>query len=152
LRVGAGELGPKEGIILFSFVRLRVCCRPFQALYRRGIVRVGPSRSCAPRNFRCLDDRQHDAAALLCAFDLIELDGRDLRPASLEERKHVLANALYRERDSIIFNQSYDGDGAIIFKQACAMGCEGIVSKRLGYPYPAASITGSRSRTRPRRR
>jgi bifunctional non-homologous end joining protein LigD len=76
----------------------------------------------------------------LCAFDLIELDGRDLRPASLEERKHVLANALYRERDSIIFNQSYDGDGAIIFKQACAMGCEGIVSKRLGYPYRSSRV------------
>jgi hypothetical protein len=33
LRVGAGELGPKEGIILFSVARLRVCCHPFQALY-----------------------------------------------------------------------------------------------------------------------
>ena len=42
---------------------------------------------------------------------------------------------LYRERDGIVFNQHYDGDGAIIFKQACALGCEGIVSKRLGSPY-----------------
>src|SRR5262245_33468091 len=56
LRVGAGELGPKEDIILFSVARLRVCCHPFQALYPRGIVRVGPSRPCAPRNFRRLDD------------------------------------------------------------------------------------------------
>ena len=79
--------------------------------------------------------RQHDAAAILCAFDLIELDGKDLRRKPLEERKHSLANVLYRERDGIVFNQHYDGDGAIIFKEACALGCEGIASKRLGSPY-----------------
>ena len=79
--------------------------------------------------------RQHDRAAILCAFDLIELDGKDLRRKALEERKHTLANVLYRERDGLVFNQHYDGDGAIIFKQACSLGCEGIVSKRLGSPY-----------------
>lgn len=56
-------------------------------------------------------------------------------PAPIEERKHALANVLYRERDGIIFNQHYDGDGAIIFKQACSLGCEDIVSKQLGSPY-----------------
>jgi bifunctional non-homologous end joining protein LigD len=85
--------------------------------------------------FELLRYRQHDAAAILCAFDLIELDGKDMRRAALEERKHSLANVLYRERDGIVFNQHYDGDGAIIFKQACSLGCEGIVSKRLGSPY-----------------
>jgi hypothetical protein len=30
----------------------------------------------------------------------------------------------------------YTADGAIIFKHACALGCEGIVSKRLGSSYP----------------
>ena len=63
------------------------------------------------------------------------MDGKDLRRKPLEERKHSLANVLYRERDGIVFNQHYDGDGAIIFKGACALGCEGIVSKRLGSPY-----------------
>jgi bifunctional non-homologous end joining protein LigD len=46
-----------------------------------------------------------------------------------------MADLLFRERDGISFNDHYDGDGAIIFKQACALGCEGIVSKRLGSPY-----------------
>jgi bifunctional non-homologous end joining protein LigD len=85
--------------------------------------------------FEPLRYRQHDRAAVLCAFDLIELDGKDLRKQSIEERKHVLANVLYWKRDGIIFNQHYDGDSAIIFKLACALGCEGIVSKRLGSPY-----------------
>jgi bifunctional non-homologous end joining protein LigD len=51
--------------------------------------------------FDLLRYRQHDAAAILCAFDLIELDGKDLRSRALEERKHSLANMFYRERDGI---------------------------------------------------
>jgi bifunctional non-homologous end joining protein LigD len=57
------------------------------------------------------------------------------RSAPIEQRKHALADVLQRERDGIIFNVHYDCDGATIFKHACALGCEGIVSKRLGSPY-----------------
>jgi ATP-dependent DNA ligase len=46
-----------------------------------------------------------------------------------------LAEVLSRKRDGIAFNKHFDGDGAIIFKHACTLGCEGIVSKRLGSPY-----------------
>jgi ATP-dependent DNA ligase len=46
-----------------------------------------------------------------------------------------LANLLYRERDSIVFNTHYDRGGLMVFKQACALGCEGIVSKGRGSPY-----------------
>jgi ATP-dependent DNA ligase len=46
-----------------------------------------------------------------------------------------LAEILHPERKAIVFNVHYDGDGATIFKHACALGCEGIVSKRLGSPY-----------------
>lgn len=38
-------------------------------------------------------------------------------------------------RAGIAFNEHYTGDGAIIFRHACALGCEGIVSKRLGSSY-----------------
>jgi hypothetical protein len=37
------------------------------------------------------------------------------------------------ERDGVIFNQRYDGD--IVYQQACKLGCEGIVSKRLDSTY-----------------
>jgi hypothetical protein len=50
---------------------------------------------------------------------LIELDGKNLRKEPIEKRKHALANVLCREHDGVIFNQHYDGDGAIIYKQAC---------------------------------
>jgi bifunctional non-homologous end joining protein LigD len=74
---------------------------------------------------------RHDAAAVLCAFDLLELDGEDLRRTSIEEHKRILAKLLSHAHEGIAFNEHYTGDGAIIFKHACALGCEGIVSKRL---------------------
>ena len=42
---------------------------------------------------------------------------------------------LRRKHPGIAFNQFFDVEGAIVFKNACALGCEGIVSKRLGSPY-----------------
>jgi bifunctional non-homologous end joining protein LigD len=79
--------------------------------------------------------RQYDRAAVLCAFDLIELDGNDLRRAPIEHRKSALAEVLDQKRDGITLNAHYEGDGRVIFKHACKLGCEGIVSKRLGSPY-----------------
>jgi hypothetical protein len=78
---------------------------------------------------------RHDAAAVLCAFDLLELDGEDLRRTPIEERKRILVELLSHPHEGIAFNEHYTGDGAIIFKHACALGCEGIVSKRLGSSY-----------------
>jgi bifunctional non-homologous end joining protein LigD len=76
---------------------------------------------------------RHDA--VLCAFDLLELDGEDLRRTPIEERKRILAKLLSHPHEGIAFNGHYTGDEAIIFKHARALGCEGIVSKRLGSPY-----------------
>ena len=75
------------------------------------------------------------ASAVHCAFDLLELDGKDPRREPIEARKQALANLLRGAHSSITLNEHYDDDGAIIYKHACALGCEGIVSKRLGSPY-----------------
>jgi bifunctional non-homologous end joining protein LigD len=74
------------------------------------------------------------------AFDLIELDGEDLRWARLEDRKHTLADLFRVIGDGVAFNKHFDGDGAIIFKHACALGWEGIVSKRLGSAYRSGRV------------
>ena len=84
--------------------------------------------------------RLRDHAAVLCAFDLIELDGQDLRWARLEDRKHALADLLRGMEDGIAFNKHFDADGAIVFTHACVLGCEGIVSKRLGSPYRSGRV------------
>jgi bifunctional non-homologous end joining protein LigD len=90
--------------------------------------------------FEPLRYRTHDHAALLCAFDLLELDGADLRSQPLEQRKATLADPLCDIGDGIAFNRHFAGDGAMIFKHACALGCEGIVSKRLGSTYRAGRV------------
>jgi bifunctional non-homologous end joining protein LigD len=77
----------------------------------------------------------HGRDAVLCAFDLIELDGEDLRRASIEWRKERLLRLVRDQHPGIVFNAHYAVDGGIVFKNACALGCEGIVSKRLGSPY-----------------
>jgi bifunctional non-homologous end joining protein LigD len=81
--------------------------------------------------------RRHGAlaSAILCAFDLLELDGRDLRRELIEERKRLLSKLLKGQQTSIVFNEVYEEDGAIVYREACKLGCEGIVSKRLGSPY-----------------
>jgi ATP-dependent DNA ligase len=45
---------------------------------------------------------------VLCAFDLIELDGRDLRGAPLEDRKNALSELLPRESAGIALNRHYE--------------------------------------------
>jgi bifunctional non-homologous end joining protein LigD len=68
---------------------------------------------------------------------LLELDGKDLRRRPIEERKGLLAKLL-RDSDSdlsIILNEHYEEDGETVFREACRLGCEGIVSKRLGSTY-----------------
>jgi bifunctional non-homologous end joining protein LigD len=75
------------------------------------------------------------ASAVLCAFDLLELDGKDLRRKPIEYRKSALNQLLRGAQSGIVFNQHYKARGETIFRLACQLGCEGIVSKRLGSPY-----------------
>jgi bifunctional non-homologous end joining protein LigD len=76
-------------------------------------------------------------AASLCAFDVIEIGGRDLRRVAIEDRKFVLKKMLRRSHPGIAVNRHFDVEGSIVFHHACKLGCEGIVSKRLGSWYRA---------------
>ena len=71
----------------------------------------------------------------LYAFDLIELNGDDLRRDPLVVRKATLASVLAKTAHGIRFNEHIEGDGPTVFAHACKMGLEGIVSKRKGSPY-----------------
>jgi bifunctional non-homologous end joining protein LigD len=71
---------------------------------------------------------------------VIELDGENLRRTPIEQRKRALANLLSREHEGIALNRHYDGNGAMIFKHACALGWEGIVSKWLGSTYRSGRV------------
>ena len=73
---------------------------------------------------------------LLYAFDLLELDGTDLRREPLEVRKATLASILRKSHHGLRLNEHLAHDcGQTVFQQACQLGCEGIVSKRVGSRY-----------------
>jgi bifunctional non-homologous end joining protein LigD len=80
--------------------------------------------------------RRHDASVFLYAFDLVELDGDDLRREPLAVRKATLASLLRRATPGLQFNEHMDHeDGPLVFAHACKLGVEGIVSKRRDSPY-----------------
>jgi len=64
--------------------------------------------------FDLLRYRQHDHAATLCAFDLLELDGADVRSRPIEERKQHLAWVLRQTHPGIAIDATYAGDGAVV--------------------------------------
>jgi ATP-dependent DNA ligase len=74
-------------------------------------------------------------SAVLCVFDLLELDGEDLRRSPIEMRKAGLVQLLRKPSSSIALNEHFVGDRDIVYRQARKLGCEGIVSKRLGSPH-----------------
>jgi bifunctional non-homologous end joining protein LigD len=70
---------------------------------------------------------------LLVAFDLLRLDGRDIRENRLEDRRQALKRLVARVE--VLFSESIAGEGALVFAKACELGLEGIVSKRAGSLY-----------------
>jgi bifunctional non-homologous end joining protein LigD len=86
-------------------------------------------------SFNRIRYRRHDASVFLYAFDLIGLNGDDLRRDPLEVRKATLASTLPKAGPGIRFNEHIEGDGPTVFAHACKMGLEGIVSKRKGSAY-----------------
>jgi bifunctional non-homologous end joining protein LigD len=77
------------------------------------------------------------------AFDLLHLDGHNLRGLPLENRKEILKKVLGRAADSPLqLSEAIDGDGPIVYQKACALGAEGIVSK-----LASANYTSGRTNT-----
>jgi bifunctional non-homologous end joining protein LigD len=87
---------------------------------------------------------RHDGSRELAyiAFDIIHLDGRDLRPLPLQERKAILARLLSRlpARSPVQFSGHFSGQGAEFFALACKRHLEGIVSKRADAPYRSGRV------------
>jgi bifunctional non-homologous end joining protein LigD len=84
--------------------------------------------------------RQKDMMLLIVHLEgLATVDGQDVRPEPLEKRRKRLSKLLSRSnktmRDGIQVGEAITGDGAAIFRHACWMDLEGIVSKRIGSRY-----------------
>ncbi|MGL3104788.1 DNA ligase D [Bradyrhizobium sp. BR 1432] len=69
------------------------------------------------------------------AFDLLYLDGYDLRPVAYEDRKRLLQGLLKHAPETFLYVESLEADGDQIFQNGCKLGLEGVIAKRLGQPY-----------------
>ncbi len=88
-------------------------------------------------SFQALQRRSSAGAAPLVyfAFDLLHLDGWDLRQVGIEGRKEVLRRLLQGAPPALRFSDHVRGQGPTFFEKARQAGLEGVVSKRAGAPY-----------------
>jgi bifunctional non-homologous end joining protein LigD len=85
-------------------------------------------------DFQALMTKRGGAEASLIAFDLLRVEGVDLRLRPLEARRETLM-WLVDGVSGIVFSEALAAEGAVVFAKACERGLEGIVSKREGSFY-----------------
>jgi hypothetical protein len=69
------------------------------------------------------------------AFDLLYLDGYDLREVPFVGRKDLLKRLLSEAPETFVYVDDIEADGEEIFANACKMGLEGLVAKQADSPY-----------------
>jgi ATP-dependent DNA ligase len=121
------DLTDRFPLIVEALVRLR----------SRSCIVDGEAVCCDEDGRPCFDRihyRRYDASVFLYAFDLIELNGDDLRLEPFEIRKGTLASMLVKAGSGLRLNEHLEHQDGV-FRHACKLGLEGIVSKRKGSPY-----------------
>ena len=97
-------------------------------------------------DFNGLHSRRHDHEVEFYAFDMLVSDGEDLRKLPLSMRKTNLHQLLARRVDGIHLAPFEQGEiGPDLFRHACLMGLEGLVSKHRDSSY-AAPAAGSKTK------
>jgi bifunctional non-homologous end joining protein LigD len=75
-------------------------------------------------------------------FDLLNLEGEDLRHLPLIERKERLKGILARAPDNILYSDHIQTEGDQVLASACSMKLEGVISKRADAPYTSGRSSG----------
>jgi bifunctional non-homologous end joining protein LigD len=118
------DLTPRFPLIVEALARLRP----------RSCIIDGEAVACGDdgiANFELIRRWDTDDSVFLWAFDLIELNGIDLRRDPLGKRKAKLAHILARAPPGLRFTEHLEEeDGPLVFHHARKLGLEGIVSKR----------------------
>ncbi len=85
-------------------------------------------------DFEALRTTAGAARATLVAFDLLHVNDHDLRGDPLEGRRTAV-QGWGVGAENILCREALSAEGAVVFKAACRLGLEGIVSKRLARAY-----------------
>lgn len=74
------------------------------------------------------------------AFDLLYLDGYDLRPVPLIERKAALQSLIGNAPSALRYSEHFEEDGELVLRHACRLSLEGVVSKLRDAPYRSGRV------------
>jgi bifunctional non-homologous end joining protein LigD len=127
-----------------GYDRSRLFRAPFDGIFALGSELVLDGEIAVPdeKGATHIGDLQDDIAQgrsdrlAYFAFDLLHLDGHDLRGCPVEERKDLLERVIKAAASPRVVSVGHVvGKGAWLFEAMRKAGCEGIVSKRLGSPY-----------------
>jgi bifunctional non-homologous end joining protein LigD len=117
--------------------RLPSITEAMQSLPVRSVMIDGEGVICGPDGksdfdrMRACFSRQGAPEAFLYAFDVLELDGQDMRARSWAARRGALVTLLAGASPGIrLCEHIEDADGAVLFRAACNVGLQGIVAKR----------------------
>ena len=81
-----------------------------------------------------LSEGRHDRFVFY-VFDLLHLDGDDLRSLPLIQRKELLESIVSGNDGAIRYSRHFDEDGGLVLRHACRLSLEGVVSKLREAPY-----------------
>ena len=88
------------------------------------------------------DEKQPAALTYFC-FDLLHLNGYNLRGAPLTERKALLRSLMeHADEDTLRLSEDLETNGSHILREACRLGAEGILSKRADAKYVSGRSAG----------
>jgi bifunctional non-homologous end joining protein LigD len=91
--------------------------------------------ACGLPDFTALHNHARDEELCVWAFDVLQLNGADLRAMPLTVRKYALEKLVYKNRDNCLrYSETFD-DGAKLLASCERMGLEGIVSKKRDASY-----------------
>ena len=134
IEAGQGELISRNGNPFRGFAEL--------AIWLAEYVRV--ESAVMDGEVACLDDSGRPVfrdllfrrrPCVFVAFDLLFLNGKDLRILPLIDRKTMLKNLIQRKRSRLLYLDHVQGDGRLLFEESVKMNLEGIVCKRKDSPY-----------------
>jgi bifunctional non-homologous end joining protein LigD len=133
---GRGELISRNGNLFRGFAELATCLAQH----------VPADSAVLDGEITCVDDGGRPIfrdllfrrrQCIFVAFDLLYLNGKDLRILPLVERKAALKKLLRRKGARILYLDHVESDGVLLFEQIVKMDLEGIVGKRKHSPYKA---------------
>lgn len=102
----------------------------------------------------CLDDsgrsqfyplmfNRRESVCYFYAFDVLSLDGEDLRELPLIDRKATLRKVIGRRKSRLLYLDHIEGRGSALFERICSMDLEGIVAKKKASKYIAGEKPSS---------